>query len=137
MRYDQSYGVVPVQKMNGLWHVFLVCHRSGHWSLPKGHPEKDETPFACAKRELLEETGLSITKLVEDEPLVERYQFTSRRTLIEKRVDYFVAEAAGEIVLQLEEVVEGRWFVFSKAKDRATYAQMKSLLDTVEKKLPE
>lgn len=31
------------------------------WGLPKGHLEKNETRIECAKRELLEETGINIT----------------------------------------------------------------------------
>lgn len=31
----------------------------GHWDLPGGGPEGDETPIACALRELAEEFGLS------------------------------------------------------------------------------
>lgn len=31
----------------------------GHYSMPAGHIEEGETVFECAKRELLEETGIS------------------------------------------------------------------------------
>lgn len=39
--------------------ILLVQGRkSGKWSFPKGHPLEDESPFECAQRELIEETGL-------------------------------------------------------------------------------
>jgi len=33
-------------------------HSEGTWAMPGGHLEMNETPIECAKRELLEETGL-------------------------------------------------------------------------------
>ncbi len=39
-------------------HKFLFIHRKGKWDLPKGKIDKGETPKACAKREVEEETGV-------------------------------------------------------------------------------
>lgn len=38
-------------------------HGAGSWALPGGHLDEGETPEACARREVLEETGLEITDL--------------------------------------------------------------------------
>jgi len=136
MRHEHSYGIVPLQKRSNGWHVFMVCHKSGHWSLPKGHPEAGETPLTSATRELFEETGLCMYALLSDEPFTERYRFTSKGILIDKQVDYFVAEVIGEVVIQVAEVTEGAWLSFENALDRATYPEMKSLLNKVRKMLP-
>jgi 8-oxo-dGTP diphosphatase len=40
-------------------------HGAGEWSLPGGHLELGETPRACARRELFEETGISVKELTE------------------------------------------------------------------------
>ena len=61
---DASFGVIPFKKIKGVWHVFLICHHDGHWGFPKGHPEGEETSIQAAERELFEETGLKISKLV-------------------------------------------------------------------------
>jgi 8-oxo-dGTP diphosphatase len=38
-------------------------HGEGSWSFPGGHLEIDESPEECARREVLEETGLAIANL--------------------------------------------------------------------------
>jgi 8-oxo-dGTP pyrophosphatase MutT (NUDIX family) len=128
---DQSFGIVPLQKENAIWKVFLVRHKSGHWTLPKGHPELDETPLETAKRELFEETGLTVVQLFFTEPLIENYQFTSRNRPIHKQVDYYIAEVTGNVKIQEEEIQEGRWVDLANGQDLATYPQMKALLQRV------
>lgn len=128
---DQSFGIVPLQKESSTWEVFLVRHRSGHWTLPKGHPELDETPLETAKRELFEETGLTVRQLFFTEPLREQYQFTSRNRSIHKQVEYYIAEVAGTVKIQEEEIQEGRWVDLIQAQDLVTYPQMRLLLQTV------
>lgn len=137
MRYDHSYGVAPLKMTPSGWQVFLVQHQSGHWTLPKGHPEGRETSLDCAKRELFEETHLTIVKLLVEKPLTEVYYFTSRGKTIHKTVDYFIAEVTGEEKIQIEELQDGKWLTFDGARALATYPQMKDLLSTVERLVKE
>lgn len=39
-------------------------HGEGSWCVPGGHLEFNETPIVCARRELLEETGLAVGKII-------------------------------------------------------------------------
>ena len=39
-------------------------HGAGDWAFPGGHLEFLETPYACASRELLEETGLKASRIL-------------------------------------------------------------------------
>jgi 8-oxo-dGTP pyrophosphatase MutT (NUDIX family) len=131
MKYDQSYGIVPLKQEGGRWHVFVVRHRGGHWTLPKGHPEGSETPLQAAERELFEETGLSISRLISDSPLIEAYQFSSRGKPVHKTVHYFIAEVRGFIRIQKDELQDGKWMLLDKAHEVVTYDQMKQLLQVV------
>ncbi len=135
IRRDYSSGIVPLKCEEGVWRVFLVRHQSGHWTLPKGHPEAGEGPIECAKRELAEETGLVVEKLLFDKPLEEQYQFQSGKFRIDKTVEYFIALVSGQVCLQQEEIHDGGWYTFSEASDRVTYPKMKALLVQVHEML--
>jgi 8-oxo-dGTP diphosphatase len=57
----RAAGGVIVHSVSGSWRV-LVTHRPHYddWSLPKGKRDDGETDEACAVREVLEETGLTV-----------------------------------------------------------------------------
>jgi mutator protein MutT len=62
----------------------LLQHRTddapwcpGQWCFPGGHLEPGEDPVTCAHRELLEETGLTVERLVSEGA----YQLDDERTL--------------------------------------------------------
>jgi 8-oxo-dGTP pyrophosphatase MutT (NUDIX family) len=126
---DFSFGIVPLRQDHGIWEVFLVQHRAGHWTLPKGHAEGVETPLEAANRELFEETGLIVAELLFVEPLYERYMFRVRGQLIEKTVAYFLATVTGAVQLQQEEIRDGRWEYLHQAAGRVTFSGTKALLE--------
>ena len=52
-----SAGVVVLRETpEGLRYLLLRAYK--HWDFPKGMVEQDETPFAAARREVAEETGI-------------------------------------------------------------------------------
>ena len=52
---EKSCGVVV---FNDKQEVLLVHHNNGHWGMPKGHVEENETEEETAIREVLEETNI-------------------------------------------------------------------------------
>ncbi len=133
----ESFGIVPLKRIDDVWNVFLILHKEGHhWGFPKGRKNPGEQPLEAAQRELLEETGLRITRVIAPEPLVEDYSFRHRGKPQSKRVSYFIAEVEGEVKLQVEEVREGKWIPLAKAGSALTFAEARAICEHVLKILP-
>jgi len=127
MALEQSFGIIPLRRRKGSWEVFLIQHHAGHWGVPKGHPELNETPQQTASRELTEETGLDVLRFLDHHPLEEGYWFTREGEKVHKTVQYFVAEVQGNVVLQEEELLEGKWVPLEKAERHMTFPEGKKL----------
>lgn len=127
MVYEESAGIIPLQKRSHKWWVFLVQLYAGHWGFPKGHIEKGESPQETAARELFEETGLVVKKNLSDVPLVEHYKFFFQKKLISKKVSYFLAEVEGEEKIQKEEIAAGKWVALSEAATHLTFPELRAI----------
>jgi bis(5'-nucleosidyl)-tetraphosphatase len=125
---DQSYGIVPLRRSQGQWEVLLVQHLKGHWSMPKGHPDPGETPQETAKRELFEETGLTVLQFFSDVSFQESYRFKSSNRIIDKKVDYYVAEVVGEVRVQKQELQDALWLSFDQAIQKVSFTEARSIL---------
>jgi len=94
-------------------HVLLIRRgqppRAGEWSVPGGRMERDETPEACAMRELTEETGVTATlhsHLVTLHPTFEGKGYTLH--------DYLCLWSSGDPVAA-DDVTDARWFTLAQA----------------------
>jgi 8-oxo-dGTP pyrophosphatase MutT (NUDIX family) len=133
---EKSFGIIPLRQDQGRWFVFLVQLRRGnHWGFPKGHSETNESPEACAKRELFEETHLEVHSFFSLPPFVERYAFFREGRKVAKEVVYFLAEVKGDPILQKEEIVAGKWVLLDEALSFVTYPESKRICDEVKKRL--
>jgi 8-oxo-dGTP diphosphatase len=102
-----------------------LVHRPKYddWSLPKGKRKRNETLAACARREVLEETGQSCalgTRL----PVV-RYLVNGQP----KEVTYWVARALGGTFAPDREVDTVVWLPPAAARARLTQPRDRALLD--------
>lgn len=112
----KSYGVIPLKGDQ----VYLVKHANGgHWGFPKGRADGSETPIEAAKRELLEETGLTFEKLLFEEPLIENRP--------DKTVYLFIANVSGEGAPQLDDVTEGAWSSIQDLENALSYPEAKTV----------
>lgn len=127
MREDTSFGIIPLKKFSGIWHVLLINHCSNYWAFPKGHANPNETPLESAKRELFEETGLHVTNVLSDQNIIDKYRFEYQKELINKTVIYFIAEVTGTILVQPEEVIEAKWVPLSEAEKHVTFPETKDI----------
>jgi bis(5'-nucleosidyl)-tetraphosphatase len=128
MILDASFGIIPLKRCDGEWQVLIINHRRGsHWGFPKGHSEPGEKPMETASRELIEETGLSVIRFISETPFVEHYVFFARGHCVQKSVTYFVAEVAGELQLQAEEIEMAKWVPLNEVEKHLTFKEAQSL----------
>ncbi|OGN61709.1 MAG: hypothetical protein A3F09_03860 [Chlamydiae bacterium RIFCSPHIGHO2_12_FULL_49_11] len=121
---SESFGIIPIRFENGIPFFFLVHHRTGFTGFPKGHAEPNEGPFQAAVRELKEETGLEVEKLLFDMPLVEHYTYLQGGAEIEKSVTYYVASIKEhDARIDPKEIVEGFWANYSEAIHKITFKE--------------
>lgn len=127
-----SYGVIAIKILQGKPAVLLVRHvKNGFWGFPKGHAEPGETPHEAAARELLEETGLRVTKVLHAKPFHERYIYLKDETPIEKEVYFYLCQAEGELRVCKKEILEGRFVDLENAYHQITYQEGKKLVKEV------
>lgn len=128
MKDVNCYGIIPLKWVDEEWHVLLIKHVKGnYWAFPKGHGEGKEEPLESATRELLEETGLNIVKLLSSESLCEHYNFVARGEQIHKSVTYFIAEVEGVLSLQKDEIIDAKWVPLVAAESEMTFKEGKNI----------
>lgn len=122
---EQSFGIIPVTKKGKTALVFLIQHQAGHWGFPKGHANPGEDPYEAAKRELFEETGLTIAKQLSDEILEETYEVHREGKSWKKSVQYYLClvDRPLEIFIDKNEILEGKWIEIENAPAVLTFEE--------------
>lgn len=85
---NRAVGVVPVDDEGHTWLVgqWRYCHNRYEWEIPEGGCPAGEEPAECARRELLEETGIVAREI---EPLLTGIQLSNSTS--NEVCDLFVA----------------------------------------------
>ena len=108
---------------------FLLLDYGHHWDYPKGHVEAGEDDATAAKRELMEETGITRIDLVDGFSREMTYVFRGRRgNLIKKTVVFFLGRTDIEAVTISHEHVGSAWLTADEALARLTYPNAKAML---------
>ena len=105
MAKEKSCGAVVYKIDNGIIYFLIEKMKKGHFSLPKGHVENNETEIETALRETLEETGIK-ARVVGDFRKVITYK--PRKNAI-KDVVYFISVTAAFIFLTERSLEKRRW----------------------------
>ena len=123
---EKSCGALVFRRMDGRLDFLILKHRlGGHWSFPKGHVESGETESQTALREVLEETGLSVSLM----PGFRKQVSYSPREGIHKDVVYFLGYARdSRTTMQEEEISEIRWVSAARCHEYLTYLNDRRLL---------
>ncbi|MBP6870135.1 NUDIX domain-containing protein [Candidatus Babeliales bacterium] len=126
---DASFGIIPLQKHDGVWQVFIVQSITGHWGFPKGHPDHDsETPEQTAERELREETGFSLVAYYPAQSLSFSYECRSHGKYVDKTVTLFLAQVTGNIHPCPIEIAESIWVDLDDVESIVVFEPIQPLL---------
>ena len=132
-KYEKSCGVVVLNKKEKIVKVLLVHHKKGHWGIPKGHMEKGETEEETALREVLEETGITVTLLEGFREVIHYCPYQN----VEKDVVFFLGKAVEEVIkIQEEELLEALWVDIEKSLNMITYKEEKEVIKKVLQEYP-
>ena len=127
-RHEHSAGFILFRKTPG-GPVFLLLNYGQHWDYPKGHLEKNESPWLAALRELKEETSIrQVTRIPNFQQKI-HYSFISPKNgLVSKTVTYFLGKTRQENVIISDEHIGYAWLAYEDALERLTYKNAKKLL---------
>ena len=126
---DASFGIIPLQKKDGQWQVFIVQSITGHWGFPKGHPDSDdETAHQTAERELREETGFTLTSYFPVESLSFSYECRSHGRYVDKTVTLFLGQVTGNIHPCPIEIAESIWIDLDDVTDKVVFEPIQPVL---------
>ena len=118
-REEKSCGAVIWRKTQRGHEFLLAQHGASHWSFPKGHIEGRETELETARREILEETGLTVEIDTGFRQVVTYYP----KAGVVKDVVFFIAQPTGGVEhAQESEIRQLGWFPFQEAKPLVTFA---------------
>ena len=122
---EKSCGMVVFKREDNQDYVLLVHHNLGHWGLPKGHVEDNETEVETALRETLEETGVKVRKIGNFRKAI---TYKPKENAM-KDVIFFIGEPDNnELIPQLSEVQEAVFVEESEAINLISHDDEKKLL---------
>jgi bis(5'-nucleosidyl)-tetraphosphatase len=133
MKKEQSAGIVVYRrdKTTGKLHYLLLHYIGGHWDLPKGKVEENESLEEAAIREVKEETGLHVTPLPNFSETISYYYRNQERDLVDKSVTFFIGGTERTDVQLSEEHLAYEWLEIGQALKRLTYNNARHLLSMV------
>lgn len=129
---DVAGGIV----LNALGEVAVVSNGGNFWGLPKGHVDTGEDFLTAAKREILEETGLSQLILVKEFPPYQRYRGTPTGgdDISELKTVHMFLFSTDETVLAPQDPhnPEARWVAPDMVEGMLTHPKDKAFFKSVD-----
>jgi len=133
MALEKSCGALIFRDEGGKRLYLLLHYAGGHWDFPKGHVETGEDEEQTARREIIEETGISTLGFLPGFREETSYSFRhSTGEMAQKQVAFFLAKSSEKLVHLSDEHIGFAWLPYEAAKKKATYQNAKNLLEKAE-----
>ena len=129
MIFEKSCGAVIFTEVDGIRHYLIELMQKGHYSICKGHVEKNESEHQTAEREIVEETGLSMEFI---DGFRETIEYSPYDNCIKTVVFFLARTYSTEVKAQEEEVKEIKWLSFKEAIEALTFDSDKETLRKAE-----
>ena len=126
MKKEKTCGVIVFKRIEREIFILMVQHNAGHWGMPKGHVEGDETEYETALREVYEETGIK-AKIIDGFRTVITY---SPKNDVIKDVVFFVGCPINDCIsAQIDEVSKVEWVNIGEVYKLIQYNDVKNIID--------
>jgi 8-oxo-dGTP pyrophosphatase MutT (NUDIX family) len=115
-------GAIVLSHENPSLVALLYRAKQKDWSFPKGHIEEGESEIEAAKREIAEETGLSVSLVDGDLPPIDYVNLGGKHIIIRM----FIAQSMDDATLKTE--FDGdkiTWIHYEEIADKLTYDNAK------------
>lgn len=133
---EKSCGIVLFHEGKTERRYLVLHYPDGHWDLPKGHVEGEETEHETALRELEEETGITDIEFIENYREEISYTFKNKHNggqHTAKTVIYFLARSNEKEVKISHEHQDYKWLPYDAAFNKVSFDNAKNLLRKAEK----
>ena len=146
VKKDYSFGVVLFRKEGGKTLILLVrehadsgvAEERGTWGLPKGHKDGDESDIEAARRELLEETGITNCDFYPSTFWKISYPVSKNGDNFDKTVTYFLASTEESVLRPAPgEIAECKWLTLDEAETMVTFDGIRTIIMKAREKLQE
>lgn len=133
MERSKSVGIIAYKNINKSVSFLLLHHGGEYWNFPKGRKESGEGDLQTAKRELLEETGITNIQIIPDFEFSYDYDFDSViengiREKVYKTVKFFLGQVKEAEVVISDEHLDFGWFDYETALTRLHFQNSQNAL---------
>jgi len=125
--YIKSCGFIAYKVELGIRYYLIIKSTFGDVGFPKGHMEEGEDELTTAKRELKEETNISVLVIDGFRRQIE-FPLPKQKNSIKQTVYYLGRCTSDEIVCQECEVQEAYFLPLEEATKALTFEQTKQIL---------
>ncbi len=130
--FERSAGIVIFRQLKEGREYLILHYPGGHYDLPKGHVEGDETDHQAAYRELIEETGIKEIIWIEGFSHQIDYFYMRGSQKMHKDVMFFLARTTQKKVTISFEHKGYLWLPFDQAYQKTTFITAKTVLQKAE-----